>query len=97
MRVKKQFCFAASPQQSSNCDGPATSERLQRRDRAQCISPRTHSTAVLHESLFYVFSLCRQQSRSCTSTVGATKKKVTEEEAVSEKKNEKKSYTRELC
>lgn len=27
MRARKQFCFAASPQQSSNSDGPATSER----------------------------------------------------------------------
>lgn len=27
MRARRQFCFAASPRQSSNSDGPATSER----------------------------------------------------------------------
>lgn len=91
MRVRKQFCFAASPQQSSNSDGPATSERLQRRDRAQRISPRTHSSSVLRESSLYAFSLCRQQSRSCTSTVGATKKKYLRGSSQREKKKEKKA------
>lgn len=59
MRARKQFCSAASPQQSSNSDGPATSERLHpTRSRA----PHAPSDSRIFFSLRYIHS-CENRDR----------------------------------